>query len=182
MKYQWMLIGIAGLAVFGSPVMAHQQGAHVHGLATLQVMQDGNTIAIHLDSPLDNLVGFEHAPRSDKQKQAVQTMTDKLRQPEALFALTPAAQCKPGPVQLHAPVLDLGATEKNRQAKPAEQGGHAGLQADMVFTCSNPAALKQMEVKLFEIFPGLRRLDVQIVGVRGQSAAQLTPRRRSLTW
>ena len=66
-------------AIFGwamSPAMAHEPGPHVHGVASLQVAVDGNTLTLNLESPLDNVLGFEHAPRSEKQKAAVRSMDE----------------------------------------------------------------------------------------------------------
>ena len=163
-------------------VLAAKPGAHVHGEARLQVIHDGNTVTINLESPLHNLLGFEYAPRTDKQRQRVHAMADQLRRPEALFVLTPAAQCKAGPVQLTAPVLSLGVVEKNDQSRKNDDDGHAGLDAEMTFTCGTPAALKDVEVKLFDAFRGIRQLDAQAVGPRGQSAAKLTSKKRRLEW
>jgi hypothetical protein len=176
-----LMVAAAVVAASGN-VLAAKTGAHVHGEATLQVVQDGATVTIHLESPLENLVGFEHAPRNDMQKQKVNAMAEKLRQPETLFALTPGAQCKPGSVQLTAPVLNLGGAEKNGRSEQKKDDGHAGLDAEMTFTCAVPAALKEIEVKLFEAFRGIHRIDAQVAGPRGQSAVKLTSRKRRLSW
>ena len=57
-------------ALFGSPpiAIAHELGAHVHGVATLQIAVDDKTVTLDFSSPLDNLLGFEHVPRDAKQK------------------------------------------------------------------------------------------------------------------
>ena len=73
---------------------AREPGAHVHGLATLEVAIDGAAVQISLDSPLDNLLGFERAPRNEKERQSVKAMALKLHQADTLFVFTPAAQCR----------------------------------------------------------------------------------------
>lgn len=172
----WWAVVAALLA--GGQVLAHEPGAHVHGNATLQIAVDGSTVQLDLDTPLDNLLGFEHAPRSSKEKQAAQAMAATLRHPEALFVLTPAAQCTPGSVQLTAPVLNLGTPE----ADTAKDGDHAELEAVISFNCRVPSALKDIEVKLFDAFPGIRQLHTQLAGPRGQAAAKLTTNQRRLSW
>ncbi|GAA4033211.1 DUF2796 domain-containing protein [Actimicrobium antarcticum] len=177
---QQSIIRLGLMALMASTqAFSAEPGAHVHGLAMLQVTQDQNTVSIDLDSPLGNLLGFERAPDTDKQKQAVQQMIEKLRQPEKLFALTAAAQCTAGPVQLTAPVLQLGVPEKGGAEKDGE---HAGIEFAVSFHCRMPAALKDLNVNLFNAFSGLHQLDVQVVGPRGQSAAKLTPKQRRLFW
>ncbi|MGB0128732.1 MAG: DUF2796 domain-containing protein [Rhodocyclaceae bacterium] len=54
------------LSPLAAPVLAVAQHAHEHGVAKLDVASDGGALAINVESPLDNRVGFEHAPRTDK--------------------------------------------------------------------------------------------------------------------
>ena len=48
-----------------------QHPAHQHGAASLQVSLDGRALQISLEGPSDNLLGFEHAPQNEAEKQAV---------------------------------------------------------------------------------------------------------------
>lgn len=178
MKHQYIFILFVWGVICGQ-ARAYEPGAHVHGVATLQVTQDQNTLSLDLDSPLDNFLGFEHAPGNTRQKQAVQRMIEKLRQPETLFVLTAAAQCTAAPVHLKVPVLNLGKTEKG---DPAKDSDHAEIAMEITFHCRMPAALKDMEIKLFDAFPGIHRLDAQVVGPRGQSAAKVTIKHPRLSW
>ena len=54
-------------------------------------------VQINLNSPLDNLLGFERAPRNEKERQTVRTVASKLHQADNLFIFTPAAQCRLAP-------------------------------------------------------------------------------------
>ena len=174
------------------------QVAHAHGVATLQVVVDGNLLTLNFESPLDNLVGFEHAPRTDRQKAAVRRMAEQLHQAEGLFAPTPAAGCAPVSVSLESPVIEAsllraaggkdGAPAK-RSDLPASKGtghggesGHAELESTFVFRCERPGNLRDLEVKIFDRFTGLRRLDVQIATSKGQKSARLSPGTRRVSW
>ena len=64
-------------------------GAHEHGVAKLNVVLDGNTLELELDSPAMNLVGFEHAASSDADKAKVAAVRQQLEQPLKLFGLAP---------------------------------------------------------------------------------------------
>lgn len=153
------------------------QGAvpHEHGAATLDLVVDGKTLSIALESPLDNLVGFEHAPRSDKQKAALARMEKELRAGDRLFKPNAEAGCTLVESAVESP-FPTGQTEK------AGAGGHADADARWTFTCAKPDALRAVEVRLFETFPGLNRLKAQTATPRGQSSATLTPKRRTLAW
>jgi hypothetical protein len=63
-----LIIAAAMLFTF-APAMSHE--AHVHGIGKLDVAVEGANLSLHLDTPLANLVGFEHTAKSDKDKNAI---------------------------------------------------------------------------------------------------------------
>lgn len=153
----------------------HEHHAHVHGVAKLEVAVEGGQIDLHLESPLEALLGFEHAPRSDKERAVVARMRQSLEQGGRLFAPTAAAGCKLVSVEVEAAILEANPTA-------GDYDEHGDLDADFRFTCAQPGKLKGMEVRLSDAFPGMRRVDAQVVSGRGQSAARLTTRMRFLSW
>ena len=172
MQANLIFLIVGALAILPASASAHEPGAHVHGVAKLQVAVDGNTLTLSLESPLDNLLGFEHLPRSEKQKAAVRNMAERLNQAGKIFLPTPAAQCATVSVKLESPVLEHATSGD----------GHNDLDGDFVFRCERPDALRGLEVRLFEAFPNLRRLDVQVATPRGQVAARLAPGQRRIDW
>ena len=181
-----------------SPVPAYAASAHVHGVASLQVAIDGDRLVLDFSSPLDNLVGFEHAPRNDKQKAAVRRMAERLHKAELMFVPTAEARCARSSVNLVSPVLDRALLSVDSVAKPAspeasggearkgagkpDKSGHAALSAEIVFRCERPGSLSGLEVDVFDAFPDLKRLDVQVAGAKRQTGAKLSPRNRRVSW
>jgi hypothetical protein len=52
-----------------TPLLAHAGGkAHVHGVATLDIAVEARKITVQLESPLDNLLGYERTPRTDAER------------------------------------------------------------------------------------------------------------------
>jgi hypothetical protein len=185
------------------PAWAHGAGPHVHGVAALEIAVDGSAVQVNLNSPLDNLLGFERAPRNEKERQAIKTMASKLRQAGSLFIFTPAAQCRLESTRLESPLLPselLMARDKGDEPKsdkplvpspppsaPATSSNthaddHAELEAIWNFRCATPQDLQGLDVRLFDNFPGLRRLDAMIAGPKGQSGAKLSPASNRLKW
>ena len=161
--------------------------AHSHGRAKLRVATDGNLLTLEFESPLENLVGFEHAPRNDKQKAALQGMAEALRKADAHFVPAAAARCTQQSVKLESAVLDALAQPAAGKGKPASgqpggHDGHAEIEATIVFRCEEPAQLRALEVKLFDRFPGVKRLDAQVVSAQGQKSVQLSAAARRLAW
>lgn len=160
------------------PLPAHAATAHVHGMATLAVAIDGGTLTLMLEAPADSLAGFEHAPRTARERAAVTKMKQTLERPAAMFVPSPAAACKPAGVKLESTLFEPG--HAHRAHDHAE--GHADLDGEFVFRCARPEALRDLEVHLFDAFPRLKKLKVEIAGPRGQTAVQLTPGQRKARW
>ena len=192
-KMMQMKQGLLALALVGAAGSTMAQ--HVHGQAELEVAVSGDTLVLSLHSPLESLLGFEHAPRTAGQKAAAENLLLQLRKPETLFVPAAAAQCVAVSSIIDAPVL--GAVRKDGAGQAArapaaasnsaghkekEKQGHAELVAEFTFKCERADQLRGLEASLFDQFKNLRRLDVRIIGPRGQSSARLTPSRRSLTW
>ena len=206
-----MFAAITALLVVIVPVCrAAQTGAHVHGVANLEVAVDGATITVALRSPLGNLSGFEHAPRNDNERRQVRAMAARLPQPDKLFAFTPAARCRPESSFLESDRLEPALLSATAPAAPGKQtqpvspsqarsrtthahdhhehnkhtaDTHAELDATWQFRCTAPHALQGLDLQaLFRAFPGIRQLDAVVAGPRNQSGSRLSPGMTRLKW
>ncbi len=161
--------------------------AHSHGGARLTIAVDANTVTLEFGSPLENLLGFEHAPRNDRQKAAVQRMSEVLQKADRLFIPSAAAQCVLQSARFDSPVLvaEKGAAARSGGAAHAGHGaadGHADIDGNIVFRCERPGQLRDLDVMLFDSFPGVKRIDVQIAGARGQKSLRLSAGARRAAW
>lgn len=174
------LVAVLAVASLSSAAHAqHTHGAHEHGAAELTVALDGRELVIELISPLDNLVGFEHAPANDAQRSALAEAGRLLRDADAMFALPAAAACRFEHADIESPWPMAAAAPAAGQAGHAHaqraHGDHEEVVATYRFTCAQPTALNQLEVRAFAHFPRLRELRVGHATARGQGAAVLTP-------
>jgi hypothetical protein len=155
---------------------AHRQlGAHVHGHGTLNIAIEGNKLTVELEAPGADIVGFEHAAHTKKQKAAIAEAKKKLSAPLALFVSPPAAGCKTVSAKVE---LEAGDHHDAKHA-PAKNDGkgeaeHSAFHADYVLECSNIAALTQLEARYFKLFDKADELDVGIVGPKGQTKAEIS--------
>jgi hypothetical protein len=174
---------------------AETHGAHEHGAAKMNVSVEQDTVIIELDSPLDSILGFEHAPKTAKQRAAVQAMSQRLHRADTLFVFTPAAKCALKTVTLESEKLDdalLRAKPEKRQAVPVreardaaakgEHDGHGDLEAVFTFACAAPRSLKSIDVLLFKEYKGMQEIEVQLVTPDKQMSTELTPKSTTLRW
>lgn len=197
---------IAGAALFCASAAAladeahdaprhRQHASHVHGVAGLDLVVEGGEVHLGLDTPAANLVGFEHAPATEAERQALGQALALLQDGGRLFRFPPEAQCRLAQAVVHTPLVPQGEQGHDGHDEPGHQGEHehqaggehsgevhADIAAEYRFTCARPELLTGLEVMLFEVFPGNKRLRVQTITRAGQGAVELTPVNRSIAF
>ncbi|NRT58193.1 ZrgA family zinc uptake protein [Sphaerotilus uruguayifluvii] len=166
------LLLLGPLAATAAP--RHDHGAHEHGRVALEIALDGPTLTIGLEAPLDSLLGFERAPRTEAEKKAAQAVLADLRAGAGLIVPDAAAQCQPVSTTVDAPTLQGGA---------AAAGEHADLDATFVLRCARPQALASLDLgSLLDRFRRIARVEAEIVAPAGQFKAALQRPARVLRW
>lgn len=176
----------------------HQQhAAHEHGAAQLNLVQDKNTLLLEMNLSGMDVLGFEHAPSSDEQKAAVKQAEALLANSAKLFVLSAAAECHAESAQAermsmvseeihehdqeHHDKHEAHEHEEHEEHEAHDKHDefgeetHSEFKARYGFHCKQVGKLKQLEVKLFELFSSLKKMQVQVVTEKGQTAMQLTP-------
>lgn len=158
-------LGALALGLFTTTAFAAPAGhAHEHGVVRLDIAIDAGKVSIALESPLDNLLGFERAPRSDAERKVADAAVTRLKAADTLFAFDAAAGCTPAGVELVSAPLKLGKAEHHAGGEE-----HADLDGDFAFDCKDVGKITAIDVGLFKAFAGMQRIDVQLVTSKGQS-------------
>ncbi|MDZ7871388.1 MAG: DUF2796 domain-containing protein [Rheinheimera sp.] len=157
-------IPVAGAAA--EPVQSGSHGAHVHGQAQLSFATEAQQVELLLESPVANLVGFEHAPESAAEKAAWQH-SQTLLQSGQWLQLPAEANCQLQQQQLNEP-----------WPQSPDPHHHADVELSLTYHCSAPAALTEVRLELFRHAADLHQVDVQWVSAQQQGAVTLTPQQR----
>ena len=146
-------------------------GAHEHGVGSLDVALDGQTLELDLDGPAMNLVGFEHIATTDADKAKVSSVRKQLEDPLVLFSIPKAAGCTAEAQELKSPLFEPAPEEGSAKG----EHHHSDIEAHYAFTCSTPDALKALDLaQFFKTFPGTHKFKVQLIGPSGQQAVEVT--------
>jgi hypothetical protein len=164
------LLAVPSLALLLATAPAAAHKAHVHGVMALNLVIEGATLSVQLETPQDSLVGHERRPRPGAETAAAAAALALLRDAPRWLRPDAAAGCSAGPVELMPGRLE-GA------AQPGEtDGGHADVEASVSWRCTDIAALRGVDVLLFEHFQRTERIEVQVAG--GSGPARQTLRRQ----
>lgn len=175
------LMMAAAIGFTGAASASGEHGAqdtHVHGAGALNVVVEGNDVIMELTLPGADVVGFEHKAESDRDVSAVHEALETLENAANVFVLPAAAGCEVVEAHAESSLIEErevhGHTDEHKHEAENEKG-HGDFGAIYEFTCATPDALKDIEVKLFVLFPSLEEVDVQAVTAKGQWAKELTP-------
>jgi hypothetical protein len=190
MKKMLKLVIVAGtFLVFGNFAFAHE--AHEHGVARMDLALEGQKVEITLETPLANVLSFEHAPETEAQKKEVHAVAAVMQKAESLFIFPVEAQCRVEEVSLKseaiehtllAPNAPVHKEKNHSDEKNHAKEMHADLDVEVSFLCSRPEKIDSVTVDLFRAFPNLREIEVRMVTRKGQKAAELTPTSNTIRW
>ena len=153
----------------------HEHGVHEHGRATLTVAWSKNDLAIDLQTPAYNILGFEYAPSTTEEKKRVIECIETLKT-EGLIEASAEAKCA-----IIATDVQTGFGAGNTSEE--EKTNHSDFDVFYTVKCQNPDALKTIDTGgLFAAFSNLTTLQVQWISDRGQSAQTLTPKHPILSF
>lgn len=183
-----------GTSHHDAPAAHHGGGlqAHVHGVAELLVVMDGEQLNIELYSPAMNVLGFEHYVDSPDQKISVSTAKAMLANATRLFQFT-GTVCS-----LTAFRADFGGVLRSRTRNVLtdsegpdlsqrldgdhDQSDHRDISAFYQFRCNKADRLDSLTTEIVRVFPGVESLQVQWVVSGRQGAATLDNSDRHLNF
>jgi len=150
------------------------------------------TRSAELDTPIYNLLGFEHIAETAKQKTAVQKAELVLSNSGSLFVFNSHAECKLSGetirVELglddHEDHDDHEDGQEEDHDEHEEDDAHDKTHKDVTirynYKCSNPKSLKSVRVNLFEHFENLTKLDLVYLGPNTQKQVELSATKTSM--
>lgn len=178
-----VLLLLCALAI-GGLIPAGVPAQHVHGVIELGVVVEGDTVAVSLRAPLDDVVGFEHAPESDEQRESIRQAAAMLSNADAMFGLAGSASCSISDTSVDGPAY---VTEHLAGGEAGSAGSHDGhhhdaghhdsdhggseqhseVNASYAWECGNVSALESLALRFTEGFAGVETIEIQILTPAG---------------
>jgi hypothetical protein len=150
-----------------------EHGAHVHGITTIDIAQDGKQLSIGFEMPGINAVGYEHPPHSASEQAQLDAALKILRAPADWLVPNVEARCKVTKVEVTPNGFASGASAAGSGQGPDDQSPehheHADIDVGYQFVCDAPLNLRSIDLRLIERFPGTHEVRVNVVSANGQA-------------
>lgn len=148
-------------------------GAHEHGHGSLNIAIEGNRVAMELEVPGHDIVGFEHAAKTEEQKAAVTKAKSQLSAPLKLFRFPAAAGCavREAKVELEGEEHDHEHADEasHKHDDHDDDHQHSEFHAEYSLECGTIANVTTIEFRYFSLFKGAEELEVSVISPKGQS-------------
>ncbi|MCP4358349.1 MAG: DUF2796 domain-containing protein [Chloroflexi bacterium] len=153
--------------------------AHEHGAAELMIAWSGNDLAVDLETPTYNVLGFEYAPTIEAEQTLLAESVAALETGEIL-QFSPDANCTltsaTVETELAEEIHEEDAHEEGETGHEDEEETHSDIDVAYNIQCEHPDKLESLDLsKLFAQFPNFEDLRAQWVSDATQSAKTLTP-------
>jgi len=176
---------------------ASELDAHEHGSANLDIAIDTSTIEMRFESPAVNIVGFEYATEDEQQLLLINKAKSNLSNFDLIYGLVGDVSCQTVKSSAkwvteheaghddHEPGHDdhddheAGHDDHDDHEAGHDDHGevakaeHAEFIAEYRLECNQLNNLAAIDVKMFEFFPAIEDLDVQVVYSQGQIKYEL---------
>jgi hypothetical protein len=150
-----------------------EHGAHEHGIADLTIAWSGNELAIDLQTPAYNILGFEHIPDSEAEQELLEESLATLQEGSLLLILASDADCAVTEATVHTDLLEEEHTVKETDT---QEEAHSDIEVAYHIQCQEPGKIESLDTsELFAHFPNFEQLHAQWVSDTQQSAKNLTP-------
>jgi hypothetical protein len=178
----WLLCtGVALAAQPASAQLVIQHRPNVHGTTIVDVAQNGRELAIAFELSGLDAVGFEHAPRSEAERNKINTTLNILQSPDEWVIPNAEAHCHRSFIGVTPNVFRISHEEEAPQPKRSRDE-YADIGVQYSFTCDAPLQLRALEFDLIGRFPKLRAIIVNVTAPGGQSQAVITTPSAQITF
>jgi hypothetical protein len=154
-------------------------GPHEHGRGTLNIAIEGNRVSMELEVPGMDIVGFEHAAKTGKDKTTLETAKQKLSTPLSLFKLPASAGCRVTDAKVevetgeHDDAAKEGKTVDTSKSSEVEHH-HSEFHNLYSLECTSPTGITRIEFGYFDAFPGAEKLNVNLITPKGENKYEVT--------
>lgn len=176
-------------ALFAAPGALAQ--AHVHDQGEILIMQQGSMWNIQFIIPAVNAFGFEHAPETKAQYQAMQSFVDTIKKADNVLFLNSSCELLEMKENLSDNYLKKPAGKhhghdkghghhKEHGRKAHHDHGHLDVKLEYTFNCMS--RLSDLKVNIFNQLKGLHGFSAQWITNHGQGAQKLNSTQPKLTF
>ena len=177
---------------------SRQKDSHEHGAANLKIALEGEKIQVEFEVPSESLIGFEHFPKSESNRENFSNAIKILSDPSRLFAMSREGECLLVGMNISQSLFsneeehghDDSEDEHGKDESEEEHGHddsedeyghdqsekseiHSEFKSNYSWNCQHLDKIDSIGTKLLTVFPKIEEIRVNWISNNGQGSLEL---------
>ena len=150
---------------------ARQKDSHEHGAAIINLVMEDEKLQIEFEVPSESLIGFEHFPKSQSNRENFNKAIKVLSDPSKLFLQPIKAECLLVGMNVSQSLFSNEEEHGHDESEKAEI--HSEFSSKYHWHCEHLDEIDSIDTQLMNIFPRIEEIRVRWITKNNQGSIEL---------
>ena len=162
--------------------VARQKDSHEHGAAIIKMVMEDEKLQIEFEVPSESLIGFEHFPKSQSNRENFNKAIKVLSDPSELFSQPIKAECLLVGMNVSQSLFSNEEEHGHDESEKEEEHGHdesekseihSEFKSNYYWNCQHLDEIDSIGTQLMSFFFGIEEIRVNWISNNGQGSLDL---------
>ena len=159
--------------------VSRQKDSHEHGAAIIKMVMEEERLQVEFEVPSESLIGFEHFPKSQSNRENFNEAIKILSDPSKLFSKPIKAECLLVGMNVSQSLFSREeehgdeAEEEHDHDESEKSEIHSEFKSNYYWNCQHLDEIGSIGTQLMTFFPKIDEIQVKWISNNGQGALEL---------
>ena len=159
--------------------VARQKDSHEHGAAIIKMVMEEERLQVEFEVPSESLIGFEHFPKSQSNRENFNEAIKILSDPSKLFSMPIKAECLLVGMNVSQSLFSREeehgdeAEEEHDHDESEKSEIHSEFKSNYSWNCQHLDEIDSIGTQLMTFFPRIEEIRVNWISNNGQGSLEL---------
>ena len=151
--------------------VARQKDSHEHGAAIIKMVLEEERLQVEFEVPSESLIGFEHFPKSQSNRENFNEAIKILSDPSKLFSIPIKAECLLVGINVSQSLFSNEEEHGHDESEKSEI--HSEFESNYYWNCQHLDEIDSIGTQLMSFFPRIEEIRVNWISNNGQGSLEL---------
>jgi len=151
--------------------VARQKDSHEHGAAIIKMVMEDEKLQVEFEVPSESLIGFEHFPKSQSNREKFNEAIKILSDPSKLFSQPIKAECLLVGMNVSQSLFSNEEEHGHDESEKSEI--HSEFESNYYWNCQHLDEIDSIGTQLMSFFPRIEEIRVNWISNNGQGSLEL---------
>ena len=162
--------------------VSRQKDSHEHGAAIIKMVMEDEKLQIEFEVPSESLIGFEHFPKSQSNRENFNKAIKVLSDPSKLFSQPIKAECLLVGMNVSQSLFSSEEEHGHDESEKEDEHGHdesekseihSEFKSNYYWNCQHLDEIDSIGTQLMSFFPRIEEIRVNWISNNGQGSLEL---------